>query len=237
MRDVATQGAVPVSRGLALLVCLSSLHTGLLITSMVAGGKLVALPFHLSASATVLSYTLTFVILDTLAELYGPAVSRFVITMGLVCMIFAAVYMAAAAFLKAPPGIAGQDAFAVVLSASWRIWFAGWFAYIISQRLDVWTFLFLRRAGIIGGSIMARAWVSLTLGQLVDTALFVTIAFVGTTALVPVILGQYAVKILIATVTIPLVSIAVAAGRRFLGTPKGDIAHAVVLEDAAPPSL
>jgi uncharacterized integral membrane protein (TIGR00697 family) len=234
MRDAAAQGATSMTRGLALLVCLSSLHTGLLITSMVAGGKLVALPFHLSASATVLSYTLTFVILDTLAELYGPAVSKFVITMGLVSMIFAALYMAAAALLKPPPGVAGQDAFAVVLSASWRIWFAGWFAYIISQRLDVWSFLFLRRAGLIGSSIMARAWVSLTLGQLVDTALFVTIAFVGTTALVPVILGQYAVKILIATVTIPLVSVAVATGRRFLGTPRGDFAHAAVLEDVSP---
>ena len=204
---------------------------------MVAGAKLVALPFHLSASATVLSYTLTFVILDTLAELYGPAVSKFVISMGLVCMMFAAAYMAAGALLKPPPGIPGQDAFAVVLSASWRIWLAGWFAYVISQRLDVWSFLFLKRAGLIGGSIMARAWFSLTLGQLVDTALFVTIAFAGTTALVPVIVGQYAVKIVIATVTIPLVSIAVAAARRFLGTAQGEIARTAVLEDAAPPSL
>ena len=44
-----------LTRPLALLVCLASLHTGLLVTSMVAGAKLVALPFHLSASATVLT--------------------------------------------------------------------------------------------------------------------------------------------------------------------------------------
>jgi uncharacterized integral membrane protein (TIGR00697 family) len=204
-----------LTRPLALLVCLASLHTGLLVTSMVAGAKLVALPFHLSASATVLSYTLTFVILDTLAELFGSAVSRFVITMGLVAMIMAAVYMEVAALLPGPAA-AGQDAYSTVLSMSWRIWLAGWIAYTISQRLDVWSFLLLKRVGGIGASVAARAWFSLIFGQMIDTALFITIAFAGTTALLPLIAGQYAVKIVISTVTIPLVSIAVALGRRFI---------------------
>ena len=183
MQEASSQhtGATRLTRPLALLVCLASLHTALLVTSMVAGAKLVALPFHLSASATVLSYTLTFVILDTLAELYGPAVSRFVITMGLVAMILAAVYMEVAALLPGPPGIVSQDAYAAVLSNSWRIWLAGWIAYTISQRLDVWSFLLLKRVGGIGASVAARAWFSLIFGQLIDTALFITIAFAGTT--------------------------------------------------------
>jgi len=218
-------GVARLSRPLALLVCLASLHTALLVTSMVAGAKLVALPFHLSASATVLSYTLTFVILDTLAELYGPQVSKFVITMGLVSMVLAASYMEIAAVLPGPPGAVSQDAYAAVLSMSWRIWLAGWIAYTISQRLDVWSFLLLKRVGGIGASVAARAWFSLIFGQLIDTALFVTVAFAGTTALLPVIAGQYAVKIVISTVTIPLVSIAVALGRRFIA----DKAHPVAI--------
>lgn len=231
MRDAIDR---PFSRRLALLICLASLHTALLVTSMVAGAKLVALPFHLSASATVLSYTLTFMILDTLAELYGPSVSKFIITMGLVSMILAAAYMEAAAVLEAPPGFANADAFRIVLTASWRIWLAGWIAYVVSQRLDVWTFLLLKRVGLIGSSIMARAWISLTVGQMVDTALFVTIAFAGTASLLPVIAGQYAVKILISTITIPLVSIAIALGRRFVAD-KDETANAVrVAKETAP---
>ena len=227
-------GAARLSRPLALLVCLASLHTALLVTSMVAGAKLVALPFHLSASATVLSYTLTFVILDTLAELYGPAVSRFVITMGLVAMVLAAGYMEIAALLPGPSGAVSQDAYVAVLSMSWRIWLGGWIAYTISQRLDVWSFLLLKRVGGIGASVAARAWFSLIFGQLIDTALFVTIAFAGTTALLPVIAGQYAVKIVISTVTIPLVSIAVALGRRFIAGHAQQTAIAAVAEETAP---
>jgi len=209
-------------RPLALLVCLASLHTALLITSTIAGAKLVFLPFHLQASATVLSYTLTFVILDALAELYGPQVSRFVINMGLVSMVLSAGYMETAAVLDGPSG-AVQDAFSIILSMSWRIWIAGWIAYTISQRLDVWSFLLLRRVGGIGASVAARAWFSLIFGQMIDTLLFVTIAFAGTTALLPLITGQYIVKIAISTLTIPLVSAAVALGKRFLaGTKDAD---------------
>ena len=54
-----------------LFLLLMTLHGSLLITSTVAGSKLFALPFGLSASATVVSYMLTFVVLDTIAELYG----------------------------------------------------------------------------------------------------------------------------------------------------------------------
>ena len=225
---------IAMSRQLGTLLCLASLHTALLITSMVAGAKLVSLPFHLQASATVLSYTLTFVILDTLAELYGPDISRFVITMGLVSMILGAVYMATAAALRGPDGPV-QAAFATVLSMSWRIWLAGWVAYVISQRLDVWSFLLLKRVGGIGASVAARAGFSLIVGQAVDTALVITIAFAGTTALVPVIAGQYAVKIVISTITIPLVSIAVMVGRRFVmsDAQQGGGAPGIVAEEAS----
>ncbi|HUO93159.1 MAG TPA: queuosine precursor transporter [Rhizomicrobium sp.] len=227
-----------LSRPLAVLICLSSLHAALLVTSMVAGAKLVALPFHLSASATVLSYTLTFVILDTLAELYGPAVSKFVITMGLVSMVLAAAYMETAAVLRGPGGIV-QDAFSIVLSMSWRIWLAGWIAYVISQRLDVWSFLLLKRVGGIGASVAARAWFSLIFGQMIDTALFVTIAFAGVTSLLPLVAGQYAVKIVISTLTVPLVSVAVALGRRLVaGDASPRDGFAVMAETtSAPPVL
>lgn len=69
-----------------------TLHGSLLITSTVAGSKLFALPFGLSASATVVSYMLTFVVLDAIAELYGDKLPRLVINLGLVGMALSALY-------------------------------------------------------------------------------------------------------------------------------------------------
>lgn len=205
-----------MTRHLRLLIGLATLHTALLITSTVAGAKLVALPFGLSASATVFSYTLTFVILDTIAELYGKAVSTFVINMGLAGMMFAAVYLEAAARAPPAPGFSAQDAFATVLSSSWRIWLAGWCAYTVSQRLDVWVYLRLKRTGAVGSAIITRAWISLTIGQFVDTAVFVSLAFAGKTPLPPVIVGQYSVKLALSLLSVPLVGLAVAFARRLI---------------------
>jgi uncharacterized integral membrane protein (TIGR00697 family) len=211
---------------LRLLIGLATLHTALLITSTVAGAKLIALPFGLSASATVLSYTLTFVVLDTLAEIFGGAAARFVIHIGLASMVLAASYLEIAARLPAPAGFATQAAFAAVLSSSGRIWLAGWLAYVVSQRLDVWLYLLLKRTGHAGGSITRRALVSLALGQLVDTAVFVTVAFGGTTRLLPVLAGQYAIKLILAGASVPLVSAAVALARRILAADPDSAADA-----------
>jgi hypothetical protein len=136
--------------------------------------------------------------------------------MGLAGMMLAAVYLAAAAVVPPAPGFAGQEAFSIVLSSSWRIWLAGWCAYTVSQRLDVWIYLALKRTGIVGQAVVTRAGVSLTIGQFVDTALFVTVAFVGKTPLLPVILGQYAVKLALACVAVPLVGVTVAVARRLV---------------------
>jgi uncharacterized integral membrane protein (TIGR00697 family) len=203
-------------RRLRLLIALATLHTALLITSTVAGAKLVALPFGLAASATVLSYTLTFLILDTIAEIHGGAASRFVVNMGLVGMMLAALYLELAARLPAPAAFREAEAFATVLSSSWRIWFAGWLAYLASQHLDVRTYLLLKRTGAVGSAVVTRAGVSLALGQLVDTSIFVFVAFVGTEPLLPIIAGQYLIKVALAGVSLPLVSLVVAAARRLI---------------------
>lgn len=54
------------------------------------------------------------------------------------------------------------------------------------------------------------------IGQLFDTVIFLTIAFYGEFPLFPAIIGQYLIKILVALLGAPLVSIFVALGRNYL---------------------
>jgi uncharacterized PurR-regulated membrane protein YhhQ (DUF165 family) len=81
-----------IERRIKFFLLLMTLHGSLLITSTVAGSKLFALPFGLSASATVISYMFTFVVLDAIAELYGAKFSRLVINLGLIGMALSALY-------------------------------------------------------------------------------------------------------------------------------------------------
>jgi len=194
---------------------LMTLHGSLLVTSTIAGAKVFQLPFGLAASATVVSYVLTFVILDTIAELYGRSYSRFVINMGLLGMAVSASYVELAVLLPPAAEWRHQDAFATVLEASIRIWFAGWLAYILSQNLDLWSFLKLKDLTTGRGGLALRAWLSMLLGQLVDTAVFVTIAFYGIVPLGSVLVGQYMIKVIAATCAAPLVLLAVWIGRKW----------------------
>lgn len=217
-----------MERRTRLILVLLTLHGSLLVTSTVAGSKLFALPFGLSASATVVSYMLTFVVLDTIAELYGAALSRLVINLGMLGMAISALYFNLTIALPPAAAWTQQAAFEAVLGSSWRIWLAGWFAYLVSQYFDLWGFLKMR--DLTGGKapLALRAFVGMLVGQLFDTAVFIAIAFYGAFPLVPALLGQYLVKVAFASLGAPLVWLAVGLARRFIGesSPRTPDGHA-----------
>jgi queuosine precursor transporter len=193
-----------------------TLHSSLLITSTAAGSKIFALPLGLSASATVLSYMLTFVILDGIAELYGRTYSRLVINLGLIGMAVCAIFFEIVIWLPPAEFWKDQGALEVILGSSWRIWLGGWTAYLVSQHLDLWSFLNLKNTAAGRASLVFRAWASKLLAQLVDTTIFVFIAFYGIDPVLPIIGGQFLIKILIATIASPLVWVIVVLGRRLI---------------------
>lgn len=210
-----------IERRIKFLLFLMTLHGSLLITSTVAGSKLFALPFGLSASATVISYMLTFVVLDVIAELYGAKFSRLVINLGLIGMALSALYFKLTIALPPAAGWPHQAAFATVFGSSWRIWLAGWLAYLVSQYLDLWGFLKMRDVTHGKAPLTIRAFVGMLVGQLFDTVVFVTVAFYGSFPLVPALVGQYVVKVAVASFGAPLVWLAVFLGKRWLSRAAG----------------
>jgi uncharacterized integral membrane protein (TIGR00697 family) len=117
--------------------------------------------------------------------------------------------------LALPPaaGWEGQAVAEQVMGSSMRLILAGIVAYGISQTLVVTIFTWMR--GRPGGHMLwLRATVAAFVAQTVDTLIFVTIAFYGKFALLPVIGGQLAAKALVWGLAIPLLYLAVAVGRR-----------------------
>lgn len=192
---------------------LLTIHTTLLIASNAAGSKMIALPFGLAASATVLSYMLSFVILDSIAELYGKEYSRFVINIGLAAVALSVLFFELSIFLPAAGFWQHQNEFETVLGSSWRILLGGWTAYFVAQHLDVWTFFKIKQTAVGGRYLSVRAWGSMAVGQILDTVIFIGIAFAGEFPLLPAIVGQYLIKLIIATAATPLVSLTVRLGR------------------------
>ena len=97
-----------------------------------------------------------------------------------------------------------RDAIQLVLGGTWRIWLGGIVAYGVSQTLNVTIFAALK--GREGSRLLwLRAGAASVLSQIVDTLLFVTIAFYGVFPIANLMAGQMLAKVALSIVVIPAV--------------------------------
>ena len=188
------------------------LYGGLLVVAGVLGFKLIKLG-PLAVPGGVFGFLLAIVVTNATAELHGRPVAQRMVLMGFVPLLFSVGLMQLVLALPPAAGWDGQAVAEQVMGSSMRLILAGIVAYGISQTLDVTIFTWMR--GQPGGHMLwVRATVAAFVAQTVDTLIFVTIAFYGKFALLPVIGGQLAAKALVWGLAIPLLYLAVAVGRR-----------------------
>jgi queuosine precursor transporter len=158
--------------------------------------------FGLVAPGGVLIYALTFTILDLLHERLGHRGVRTVVYTAFIANALLAGYIALVAAIPAPGFYANQDAFVAVLGATPRIVAASLTAYLISALLDVEVYARLRER--FAHSAWSRVLISNTASTAVDSAVFVVIAFAGVMPVLPLILGQYIIKMTVTVLSLPL---------------------------------
>jgi queuosine precursor transporter len=204
------------SRRVILLIYLMTVHTALLVASNAGGAKMIALPFGLSASATVFSYMATFAILDATAEIYGPKFSKLMINVGLGALVLSVLFFSLSIMAPAAPFWKGQEAYVSTLGSAWRILLGGWLAYLVSQNLDIWGYFKLKSSAFGEKNLWWRSWASTAIAQILDTVIFMTIAFYGVFPIFDAILGQYVLKLILAALGVPVVYLIVKFGKRYI---------------------
>ena len=104
--------------------------------------------------------------------------------------------MPSAAFWKS------QEAFVEILGGTWRVVGASMVSYLVSQNWDV--YIYHKVKDLTGDKYLwLRNIVSTVSSQLIDTVLFIGIAFYGKMPIVPLIVGQYVVKVGISAADTP----------------------------------
>ncbi|MEE9201884.1 MAG: queuosine precursor transporter, partial [Dehalococcoidia bacterium] len=160
------------------LILLSSLFVGALLVANFIAVKLVSVgPFLVPAG--VIAYPLTFLLTDTIAEVYGKGTARRVVWAGFGVNLIAVAMVMVALRLPPAPFYEGEAAFRATLGMVPRIVLASLVAYLVSQHHDVLAFHFWRRR-TRGRYLWFRNNASTIVSQLLDTVLFITIAFAGT---------------------------------------------------------
>jgi uncharacterized integral membrane protein (TIGR00697 family) len=177
-------------------------------------GPVVGLP-PLAIEAGIFAFLLLVVTSSAVAELHGRATANRLVLFGFVPLLVSILLTLIVLALPAA-GEMGPDrlaAFNTMMGATPWIWLGGIIAYGVSQTLNVTIFSWLK--GREGHSLLwFRAAIASALSQIIDTILFITIAF-GTSAIGWLMAGQMLTKVVLSAVLVPpLIYLAVAIGRR-----------------------
>ncbi|MEO5866218.1 MAG: queuosine precursor transporter, partial [Sphingomonas sp.] len=174
----------------------------------------------LAIEAGIFAFLLLVVVSSAVAELHGQTIANRLVRIGFAPLIFS--ILLSLFVLSLPPAAdmdpARRDAFALMMGSTPRIWVGGIISYGISQTLNVTIFSYLK--GREGSSLLwLRASAAGILSQIVDTLLFVSIAFLGVFPIRELLIGQMVVKVVLSAVIVPtLVYLFVAFGRWLDGT-------------------
>ncbi|MHB0829476.1 MAG: queuosine precursor transporter [Schaalia turicensis] len=152
-----------------------------LLISNIAGTKVTALdagPIHLVFDGGAILFPLTYVLGDVLSEVYGFRRARRVIVLGFVASVLASLTFLLVQVAPVGPGYDNQAAFEAVLGFVPRIVAASISGYLAGQLINALVLVKIReRWG--ADHLWARLVGSTVVGELFDTVLFCTIAFIG----------------------------------------------------------
>ena len=184
------------------LLLLNGIFITTLIVANIVASKVVTIGSFVLPAAVV-AYPLTFLMTDVIGEIWGKEEANRTVRNGFICQAVSLVLILLAIMLPVAPFADNQAEFQSILGQSFRVVFASMVGYLVAQCNDVFIFHKLKEK-YNGKHKWLRNNVSTLLSQLLDTAIFITIAFIGTVPnILTMILSQYAVKAFYALLDTP----------------------------------
>ncbi|ODP38188.1 queuosine precursor transporter [Sphingomonas turrisvirgatae] len=200
---MTTPASAPPAASLSRsLFFLSIFYGGMVCIAGVLGNKQVALG-PLAVESGIFAFLLLVAVSSAVAELHGRHVANRLVQIGFVPLIASLLLSLLVLALPASPQMepARIEAFDLMMSGTPRIWAGGIFAYGISQMLNVTIFTRLKREG--GKLLWLRAAIAGVLSQIVDTLIFVSVAFYGVFPIGELLLGQMLAKVVLSAILVP----------------------------------
>jgi uncharacterized integral membrane protein (TIGR00697 family) len=209
MTEISKTNLIPRS-----LFVFAVLYGGMTCIAGILGAKQVAIG-PLAVESGIFPFLLLVVLSSSVAELHGRDVANRLVRFGFIPLITAIILIQIVLALPTDPGMyePAKEAFPIILSQGARLMFAGIIAYGVSQFLNV--YIFSRLANMKGVMLALRAAIASALSQIVDTLIFITIAFYGERPIGQLLLGQGSAKVVLSFLLVPfLILFFVKLGRR-----------------------
>ncbi len=184
---------------------ISALFVTCLIISNIIAVKIGAFGSYFLPVAVIL-FPITYIIGDVLTEVYGYAAARHAIWMGFFCNLVAVVAIYIGIKITPAPFFQNQAAFEQILGFTPRLLVASFIAYLVGQFVNSMVLAKMKIA-TNGKHLWMRTIGSTIVGEGLDSALFISIAFWG--IMPPSVIGtlivtQWIFKTLFETVATPI---------------------------------
>jgi queuosine precursor transporter len=195
----------------------SLIYGGLVCMAGVLGTKIVAIG-PLTVEAGIFAFLQLVVLSSAVSELHGRETATKLVRYGFIPLILSALLIQLVIAMPAARFWTQQDAFAGILGQGSRMMVAGLISYGISQTLNV--ALFDRLKGGTGNMVWLRGMIAAVVSQIIDTGIFLTIAFLGVLPLMPLLISGITAKVILSIVMVPpLIHLAVSLGRKLDAAP------------------
>ncbi len=159
-------------------VMIVALFITCLITANIIAVKLISL-YGFILPAAILIFPLSYIIGDVLTDVYGYRQARRVIWLGFSCNFITVVAIWIGQMLPSASFWDGQASYERILGYAPRLLFASFLAYLVGEFSNAFVLAKMKIA-TKGRWLWLRTIGSTLIGQGLDSAIFMTLAFVGT---------------------------------------------------------
>ncbi|MFN3690248.1 MAG: queuosine precursor transporter [Fimbriimonadales bacterium] len=201
---VSLSGTVERGYSIWFVMVVALFLTSLLLSNIIAA-KVISIGGLVMSSAIVI-FPVSYIIGDVLTEVYGYRRARLVIWLGFACNLLVVLIISVAIALPSAPFYEHQEAFETVLGVAPRLMVASLTAYLVGEFTNAYVLAKLKIA-TNGRWLWTRTISSTLIAQLLDTAIFTTVAFAGVypaAELVRISLIEWGAKTLYEALATPL---------------------------------
>lgn len=173
-----------------LKLVLTTLYVMALVVSNILGAKQIEV-IGFSMTAAVIVFPITYILSDVFSEVYGYKWSRKTATMAFIASFITAGLFFVAIRLPASPFWQNQAAYETVLGSTFRLTIASLIAFYAGDFVNDRVFRYMKsKQGDTLKGYNVRSIVSSIVGEIVDSSIFVPLAFAGVLPLSTLLVGN-----------------------------------------------
>lgn len=202
-----------------LQTVLTVLSVSCLLISNVVTAKQMLLPFGITMTCGIFVFPITYILSDVFSEIYGYKWSRVSCYLGFAINVLMVLVFELSISTPAPEYWQNQEAFMTVLGSTPRVLMAFLAAFLVGDLINDKVFKKMKEKHV--GShkgFSARAIVSSFCGELVDSCIFIPLAFLGQmplNTLLQMFVIQVSIKTLYEIIILPVTNIVVRAVSKY----------------------